>query len=78
MRRDFAVLTGLAWKALQAVTSPHVETATGKSARRYRIGSAAEAWAPSRPGLAPHDGALHLKIHPTQAAVALPPSRPAY
>ncbi len=75
---DFAVLTGLAWKALQAVTSPHVETATGKLARRYRIGSAAEAWALDRPGLPLHDGALQLKIRPTKAAMALPPGRPAH
>jgi hypothetical protein len=73
VRRDFAVLTGLAWKALQAVTSPHVETATGKPARRYRIGSAAEAWSLSRSGLTLHDGALQLKIHPTRAAMAVPP-----
>lgn len=77
MRRDFAVLAGLAWKALQAVT-PHVETATGKLARRYRIGSAAEAWALSRPGLLPHDCALQLKIRPTRTALASPPARPAY
>lgn len=70
MRRDFVVLAGLAWRALQAATSPHVETATGKLARRHRIGSATEAWALSRPGLFPHDCALQLKIRPTRAALA--------
>jgi hypothetical protein len=78
VRRDFAVLAGLAWKALQAVTSPHVATATGKLARRYRIGSAAEAWALSRPNLPLHDCALQLKIRPTRAAMASPPARPAH
>jgi hypothetical protein len=69
VRRDFAVLTALAWKAVQAVTSPHVATATGEPARRYRIGSAAEAWALSRSGPPLHDGTLQLKIHPTRAAM---------
>lgn len=65
VRRDFAILADLAWKALQAVTSPHVQTATGNLARRYRIGPAAEAWALTRPRLLLHDGALQLKIRPT-------------
>jgi hypothetical protein len=78
VQRDFAVLTRLAWKAQQAVTSPHIETATGKLARRYRIGSAAESWALSRPNLLLHDFALHLKIRPIRAATAAPPPRPAH
>ena len=78
VQRDFAVLTSLAWKAQQAVTSPHIETATGKPGRRYRIGPAAEAWALSRPNLLLHDSALHLKIRPTRAATAAPPTRPAH
>jgi hypothetical protein len=76
VRRDFPVLASLAWKALQAVTSPHVEiAATGKLARRYRIGPAAEAWVLSRPDLPLHDCALQLKIRPVRAAAALPPVR---
>jgi hypothetical protein len=78
VRRDFPVLTSLAWKALQAVTSPHVETATGKLTRRYRIGSAAEAWALNCPNLPLHDGALKLQIRPIRAAVASRPVRPAH
>ena len=73
VRRDFAILADLAWKALQAVTSPHVATAVGKPGRRYRIGSAAEEWALSRPNLLLHDSALHLKIRPARAATAPPP-----
>ncbi len=38
VRRDFVVLAGVAWKALQAVTSPHVETAAGSPLRRYGLG----------------------------------------
>jgi hypothetical protein len=73
VRRDFPGLASLAWKALEAVTSPHVETAAGKPARRYRIGPAAEAWALNCPNLLLHDGALQLQIRPTRAAVASPP-----
>jgi hypothetical protein len=47
-------------------------------ARRYRIGSAAEVWALSRPDLHVHDYELHLKIRPTRAAIAPPPDRPAH
>jgi hypothetical protein len=72
VQQDFAALTSLAWRALQAVTSPHVETAAGKLARRYRIGSAAEAWALSRPNLPLHDCALQLKIRPTRPALRSP------
>lgn len=64
VQRDFAILADVAWKAMQAVTAPHVQTAAGKPARRYRIGLAAEAWALSRPDLLLHDCALHLKIRP--------------
>lgn len=64
VRRDFVVLAGVAWKALQVVTSPHVETAAGKPLRRYRVGPAAKAWALNRPGLLLHDYALRLKIRP--------------
>jgi hypothetical protein len=79
VRRDFPVLASLAWKALQAVTSPHVEiAATGKLARRYRIGAAAEAWALSRPDLPLHDCALQLKIRPTRVAMGSLPARPAH
>ena len=78
VQRDFAVLTSLAWKAQQAVTSPHIETAAGKLTRRYRIGSAAESWALSRPSLLLHDCALRLKIRPTRAATAAPPPGPAH
>jgi hypothetical protein len=66
VRRDFPVLASLAWKALQAVTLPHVQTAMGKLSRRYRIGQAAEVWALSRPNLLLHDNALRLQIRPTR------------
>ncbi|MCW2639332.1 MAG: hypothetical protein JWP76_1638 [Dactylosporangium sp.] len=66
VRSDFAVLTGLAWKALQVVTSPHLETTSGKPARRYRIGRAAKAWALSTSERLVHDGALHLKVRKTR------------
>jgi hypothetical protein len=75
VQRDFAALAGLAWKALQVVTLPHVETAAGKLARRYRIGPAAKAWALSRPDLYLHDYALHLKIRPARAATPARPRR---
>ena len=77
VQRDFAVLAVLAWKALQAATSPHVETATGRLGRSYRIGQAAEAWALGRPGLLLHDCALQLKIRPARAATASPRCTPA-
>jgi hypothetical protein len=77
VQRDFAVLAGLAWKALQAVTSPHVETATGKLGRSYRVGLTAEAWVLSRSGLLLHDCALQLKIRPARAATATPRTRSA-
>jgi hypothetical protein len=64
VQRDFAVLAGLAWKALQAVTSPHIETTVGKPVRRYRIGPAAKAWALDHPHLMLHDFALRLRIRP--------------
>lgn len=70
VRRDFVVLAGLAWKALQTVTSPHVETASGKPLRRYRIGAAAKAWALGRPDLILHDGALRLRIRPAAAVTS--------
>lgn len=72
VQRDFTDLARLAWKAMQAVTSPHVEMATGKLGRRYRIGLNAEAWVLSRSGLLLHDCALQLKIRPIRAAVASP------
>jgi hypothetical protein len=79
VRRDFPVLASLAWKALQAATSPHVEiAATGELARRYRIGPAAEAWALSRPELPLQDYALQLKIRPARGATGSPPARPAH
>jgi hypothetical protein len=62
VRRDFAVLGGMAWKALQAVTSPHLDTLTGKPARRYRIGPAAKAWALARPERLVRDHALRLEV----------------
>ncbi|MGC4864781.1 hypothetical protein ACLQ3B_05005 [Micromonospora sp. DT53] len=64
VRRDFLVLADLAWKALQAVTSPHVETEAGKPLRRYRVGAAAKAWALDRPGHLLRDYALRLRIRP--------------
>jgi hypothetical protein len=64
VRVDFPALVPLAWSALQAATSPHVVTAAGKPTRRYRIGSAAEAWAINRPNLSLHDCALQLRIRP--------------
>lgn len=66
VRRDFAVLGGLAWKALQAVTSPHLDTITGKPARRYRIGPAAKAWALGKPERLVRDYALPLKVKDTR------------
>jgi len=68
VRRDFAVLVDAAWKALQAVTSPHVDTAEGRPLRRYRIGPAAKAWALDRPDLLLHDHALRLRIRPARGA----------
>jgi hypothetical protein len=66
VRRDFVVLAGVAWKALQADTSPHVETAAGSPLRRYRLGAAAKAWALDRLGLLLHDSALRLRIRPVR------------
>lgn len=62
VQRDFPILANAAWKALQAVTSPHIETDAGKPLPRYRIGTAAKAWALDRPDLHLHDFALRLKI----------------
>ncbi|MGI5153000.1 hypothetical protein ACQEVC_42570 [Plantactinospora sp. CA-294935] len=62
VQRDFVVLVDAAWKALQAVTSPHVDTVEGRPLRRYRIGPAAKAWALDRPDLLLHDHALRLRI----------------
>ena len=62
VQRDFATLTGLAWKALRAVNSPHIDTAVGKPARRYRIGPAAKRWALAKPERLVRDYALHLMI----------------
>ena len=79
VRKDFPVLASLAWKALQAATSPHVEiAATGELARRYRMGPAAEAWALSLPELPLQDYALQLKIRPARGATGSPPARPAH
>ncbi|MFC7245631.1 hypothetical protein ACFQO7_24420 [Catellatospora aurea] len=72
VRRDFAILAGQAWKALQKVTSPHIETETGKPLRRYRVGAVAKAWAMERPDLLVHDCALRLRIRP--APRSLPPA----
>ncbi|MGC4864730.1 hypothetical protein ACLQ3B_04745 [Micromonospora sp. DT53] len=64
VRRDFVLLAGMAWKALQAVTSPHIDTVAGRPLRRYRVGVAAKGWALGRPGLQLHDYALRLRIRP--------------
>ncbi len=66
VRRDFVGLAGVAWKALQAVTSPYVDTMAGKPVRRYRIGSAARVWALQKPERVIRDSALLLKVkvHP--------------
>lgn len=66
VQRDFVVLVKAAWKALQAVTSPHVETAEGRPLRRYRVGPAAKAWALDRSDLFLHDHALRLRIRPVR------------
>ncbi|GAB4102714.1 hypothetical protein GCM10028790_17320 [Micromonospora taraxaci] len=66
VQRDFVVLVDAAWKALQAVTSPHVETVEGRHLRRYRVGSAAKAWVLDRPDLLLHDHALRLRIRPVR------------
>ncbi|WP_426512974.1 hypothetical protein ACPPVO_21395 [Dactylosporangium sp. McL0621] len=66
VRRDFAAMASTAWKALRAVTSPHIETFEGKPLRRYRIGPAAKAWALDRPNLLLHDYALRLRIRPVR------------
>jgi len=62
VQRDFVALTGVGWQALKAVTSPHIDTAEGKPARRYRIGPAAKAWALANPERLVRDYALPLKI----------------
>jgi hypothetical protein len=60
-QRDFVVLVDAAWKAVQRVTSPHVEIAEGTPFRRYRIGPAAKVGARSpgppsaRPRVTPED-----------------------
>lgn len=77
VQRDFTVLAGLAWKALQAVTSPHVKATTGRLGRSYRIGSSAEAWVLGQSNLLFHDFGVHLRVRPTRAAMATPPARPA-
>jgi len=56
-------------EALQAVTSPHIETDAGKPLRRYRIGTAAKAWALGRPDLHLHDFALRLKFARLEGAL---------
>ncbi|MGI5151738.1 hypothetical protein ACQEVC_36160 [Plantactinospora sp. CA-294935] len=65
-QRDFVVLVDAAWKAVQTVTSPHIETAEGTPFRRYRIGPAAKARALDRPDLLRHDHALRLRIRPVR------------
>jgi hypothetical protein len=62
VQRDFVVLAGLAWKALQAVTFPHLETGAGKPTRRYRIGPGAKAWVLTDPGRIVRDYGLQLKV----------------
>ncbi|MCX4472936.1 hypothetical protein OOK41_21920 [Micromonospora sp. NBC_01655] len=62
VHRDFVELVGLAWKALNGVTSPHLVTAAGKPVRNWRIGPAAKAWARRDPGRVMRDGALHLQL----------------
>lgn len=62
VRRDFAALADLAWKALQKVTSPHVTTVGGKPMRRYRLGPAAKAWALKHPACILRDGGLLLEV----------------
>lgn len=64
IRRDFAILANVAWRALQAVTVPHVQTVEGKPLRRYRIGAAAKVWVLDRPDLLLHYYALRLKLRP--------------
>lgn len=56
VRHDFATLADAAWAALQAVTSPHVATADGRTGRGYRIGAAATAWIRAHPDRQLHDG----------------------
>ncbi|WP_433342716.1 hypothetical protein [Micromonospora sp. CA-111912] len=62
VQRDFVELVGLAWKALNGVTSPHLVTAAGKPVRNWRIGPAAKAWVRRDPGRVLHDGALRLRL----------------
>ena len=62
VRRDFAALADLAWKALLKVTSPHITTVDGKPLRRYRVGPAAKAWALKHPERVVRDRGLLLKI----------------
>lgn len=62
VRRDFTGLAGLAWKALRAVTSPHLGTVDGRPARPYRIGPAAKAWALSDPRRLLRDGGRQLRV----------------
>jgi hypothetical protein len=65
VRRDFVVLANAAWKALQTVTSPHLNTREGTPARRYRIGPAAKAWALSDPERVVGGFGLHLTVRST-------------
>jgi hypothetical protein len=64
VRRDFALLTDIIWKALRTVSAPHLANDVGRTLRRYRIGPAAEQWARNRSGLAIRDGGLRLTITP--------------
>lgn len=70
VQRDFPELAGLAWKALQRVTAPHLESVQGKPLRGYRIGAAAKDWALNRPGLEIRDGGLVLRIRSSAPATS--------
>jgi hypothetical protein len=62
IQRDFAELISRAWKALNAVTSPHLTTAAGKPMRSYRIGPAAKAWLQQDPARVVRNNLLELRL----------------
>ena len=62
VQRDFVELVTRAWKALNAVTSPHLTTAAGKPMRSHRIGPAAKAWLRHDPARIVRDYGLELRL----------------
>ncbi len=68
IQKDFPDLAALAWKALQKVTSPHIENMAGKPLRSYRIGPAAKAWLRADPERLLRDCSYPLRVRGSAGA----------